>query len=103
MGNLSDQAQEIAYTLEHIDFGTWFEFDSPPATLKLSWFSPTTRNYMFVDSSGQRVAIKPLTTLAVEIEQGVARIITEDPVVPLMDRALSAIQKIFQRFNYAPS
>lgn len=103
MGQLSDKAQEIAYTLEHISFGTWFEFDSPPATLKLSWFSPTTRNYMFVDSSGQRVAIKPLTTLALEIEQGVARIMPEQQTTPLMDRALSAIQKIFQRFNYAPS
>lgn len=98
-GNLSTQASEIAKKLEHINFGTWFEFDSPAATLKLSWFSPTTRNYMFVDSSGQRVAIKPLSTLAMEIEQGQARILTEQRSKPLMDRALHAIQKIFQHFN----
>lgn len=100
IGNLSEKAQQFASQLEHIDFGTWFEFDSPAATLKLSWFSPTTRNYMFVDSSGQRVAIKALTSLAVELEQGSARIITEIRATPLMDRAFNAIQKIFQRFNH---
>ena len=100
--NLSEKAQAFAYQLEHIAFGTWFEFDSPPATLKLSWFSPTTRNYMFVDRSGQRVAIKALTTLAVELEQEVARIVTDNRATPLMDRALTAIQKILQHFNYKP-
>ncbi len=101
--NLSSKAQEIAYTLEHISFGSWFEFYSPPATLKLSWFSPTTRNYMFVDASGQRVAIKPLTTLALEIEQGKARIMEKSRTTPLMDRALTAIQKIFQHFKHNPA
>lgn len=98
--SLSAKALEFAYQLEHIAFGTRFEFDAPPATLKLSWFSPTTRNYMFVDNSGQRVAIKALTTLAVELEQGIARIVTDNHATPLMDRALTAIQKILQHFNY---
>ena len=98
--NLSEKAQAFAYQLEHIAFGTWFEFDSPPATLKLSWVSPTTRNYMFVDRSGQRVAIKALSTLAVELEQGVARIVTDNRATPFMDRALTAIQKILQHLNY---
>lgn len=102
-GSISAKAQELASQLERIDFGTWFEFDTPPAILKLSWFSPTTRNYMFVDSSGQRVAIKALTTLAVELEQGIARIVTESHATPLMDRAFSAIQKILHRFNYKPA
>ena len=102
-GSLSAKAQGLASQLERIDFGTWFEFDTPPATLKLSWFSPTTRNYMFVDSSGQRVAIKALTTLAIELEQGIARIITDNHATPLMDRAFNAIQKILQRFNYKPA
>lgn len=100
ISSLSAQARKIADRLQHIDFGTWFEFDSPPATLKLSWFSPTTHNYMFVDSSGQRVAIKALTTLAIEMEQNTARILPKSGTVPLMDRALNAIQKIFQHFSY---
>lgn len=103
VGGLSEKAQQFANQLEHIDFGTWFEFDSPAATLKLSWFSPTTRNYMFVDSSGQRVAIKALTSLAMELEQGIARIIIDTRATPLMDKAFNAIQKILQRFNYKPA
>lgn len=101
--SLSEKAKQFAYQLEHIDFGTWFEFDNPAATLKLSWFSPTTRNYMFVDNSGQRVAIKALTSLALELEQGSARIITDTRAIPLMDRALNAIQKLLQRFNHKTS
>ncbi len=103
IANLSSKAKEIATELEHISFGTWFEFDSPKATLKLSWFSPTTRNYMFVDASGQRVAIKPLTQLAIEIEQGRVRIAEKNRTMPLIDRALNAIQKIFQNFQHSPA
>ncbi len=68
-------------------------------TLKLSWFSPTTRNYMFVDQSGQRVAIKPITQLASEMEQGLARIVTPERGAPLVDRALTAIYRVLQRFT----
>ena len=67
--------------------------------LKLSWFSPTTHNYMFVDHSGQRVAIKPLTLLASEMENGLARIVTPERATPLVDRALTAIYRVLQRFT----
>jgi hypothetical protein len=67
--------------------------------LKLSWFSPTTHNYMFVDHSGQRVAIKPLTLLASEMEKGLARIVTPERAAPLVDRALTAIYRVLQRFT----
>ncbi|MDO9320863.1 MAG: DUF1631 domain-containing protein [Pseudomonas sp.] len=98
---LSARAQELVKELEQIEFGTWFEFVSGDETreLKLSWYSPTTRNYMFVDHSGQRVAIKPLTLLASEMEQGLARIIAPERAAPLVDRALSAIYRVLQRFS----
>ncbi|MGB4074199.1 DUF1631 domain-containing protein [Pseudomonas sp.] len=98
---LSARAQALAKELGHIEFGTWFEFvnGEQVRTLKLSWFSPTTRNYMFVDQSGQRVAIKPLTQLATEMEQGLARIVTPDRGAPLVDRALTAIYRVLQRFT----
>lgn len=98
---LSMRAQQLIKELEHIEFGTWFEFVNGDETraLKLSWYSPTTRNYMFVDHSGQRVAIKPLTLLASEMEQGLARIIDPERAAPLMDRALSAIYRVLQRFS----
>ncbi|MDX1367446.1 DUF1631 domain-containing protein [Pseudomonas sp.] len=96
---LSARAQTFAKELMQIEFGTWFEFlmDNQPLLLKLSWFSPTTRNYMFVDHSGQRAAIKPLTQLATEMEQGIARIVPPENDAPLVDRALSAIYRVLQR------
>ena len=98
---LSTRAQALVKELQSIEFGTWFEFVSNGQTreLKLSWFSPTTHNYMFVDHSGQRVAIKPLTLLASEMEQGLARIITPERSGPLVDRALNAIYRVLQRFT----
>lgn len=98
---LSTRAQALAKELGHIEFGTWFEFVTGEQVrlLKLSWFSPTTRNYMFVDQSGQRVAIKPLTQLATEMEQGLARIVTPERGAPLVDRALTAIYRVLQRFT----
>ncbi|MCY1494928.1 hypothetical protein D9M68_288130 [compost metagenome] len=98
---LSAHAQLVAKELAHIEFGTWFEFivGDQIRSLKLSWFSPTTHNYMFVDHSGQRVAIKPLTLLASEMEQGLARIVPPERSAPLMDRALTAIYRVLQRFT----
>lgn len=100
---LSTRARALAKGLGHIEFGTWFEFvnGEQVRTLKLSWFSPTTRNYMFVDQSGQRVAIKALTQLATEMEQGLARIVTPERGAPLVDRALTAIYRVPQRFTGA--
>jgi len=98
---LSARAQQLSEELQHIEFGTWFEFSENGAsrTLKLSWFSPTTHNYMFVDHSGQRVAVKALQQLAREMEQGQARILAEERNAPLVDRALHAIYRVLQRFT----
>jgi hypothetical protein len=98
---LSVRAQALAKELAKVEFGTWFEFveGDKSRVLKLSWFSPTTHNYMFVDHSGQRVAIKPLTLLASEMENGLARIVTPERATPLVDRALTAIYRVLQRFT----
>ncbi len=102
--NLSPRAQALARELQQLEFGTWFEFGSGEQlhVLKLSWFSPTTDNYMFVDHSGQRAAIKPLQQLAREMEQGLARIIPAERDAPLVDRALNAIYRVLQRFTGRP-
>lgn len=98
---LSSRAQALTQELTKLEFGTWFEFVSNGQSriLKLSWFSPTTHNYMFVDHQGQRVAVKPLTLLASEMEQGLARIVSPERAIPLMDRALTAIYRVLQRFT----
>jgi len=101
VSGLSSRAKQLAKELEQVEFGTWFEFVEGEQTraLKLSWFSPTTHNYMFVDHSGQRVAIKPLTLLASEMEQGLARMLISEQNAPLVDRALNAIYRLLQRFS----
>ncbi|HSX70430.1 MAG TPA: DUF1631 family protein, partial [Pseudomonas sp.] len=97
----SPRVQALIRELQRLEFGTWFEFvqGSATLTLKLSWFSPTTHNYMFVDHSGQRVAVKPIRQLASEMEQGLARIVTPERSTPLVDRALGAIYRVLQRFT----
>lgn len=95
------RAQALIKELQQLEFGTWFEFvqGDHVQILKLSWFSPTTHNYMFVDHSGQRVAVKPIRQLAGEMEQGQARILTPERSAPLVDRALNAIYRVLQRFT----
>ncbi|MDD0844535.1 DUF1631 domain-containing protein [Pseudomonas sp. Gutcm_11s] len=97
----SPRAQALIRELQQLEFGTWFEFvqGTGSVMLKLSWFSPTTHNYMFVDHSGQRVAVKPIRQLANEMEQGLARIVTPERNAPLVDRALGAIYRVLQRFT----
>lgn len=96
--DLSDSALSVAYDLKQIKFGTWFEFKQPPCTLKLAWYSTTTHNYMFVDSAGQRSQIKSLTQLAMELENGEAKIVDPLPSQPIISRALAAAQRTLQRF-----
>lgn len=100
-GTLSARAQGFVKELENLEFGVWFEFvnGDDTQTLKLSWFSPTTRNYMFVDHAGQRVAVKPIGQLAEEMEQGKARLLPRERNAPLVDRALGAIYRALQRFT----
>ena len=100
-GSLSARAQGFVKELENLEFGVWFEFvnGDDTQTLKLSWFSPTTRNYMFVDHAGQRVAVKPIGQLAEEMEQGKARLLPRERNAPLVDRALGAIYRALQRFT----
>ncbi|WP_447589261.1 DUF1631 domain-containing protein [Aquipseudomonas campi] len=100
-GRLSARSQALIKELQQVEFGTWFEFvqGDEVQQLKLSWFSPTTHNYMFVDHSGQRATLKPIKQLASEMEQGLARIVTLERESPLVDRALNAIYRVLQRFT----
>jgi hypothetical protein len=54
---------------------------------------------MFVDHTGQRVAVKPIVQLAQEMEAGKVRLVPTEQSAPLMDRALSAIYRVLQRFT----
>ncbi|HST27675.1 MAG TPA: DUF1631 domain-containing protein [Rudaea sp.] len=72
--------------------GTWVEFTGTDGATKdrakLSWISPISSKYLFVNRKGLKVADKTMQALAIEIRRGDAAILEE---VPLFDRALDAI------------
>lgn len=86
--------------LRNARLGTPFEFDIPKKReklrAKLSWYSPKTSYYIFVNQSGIQVAVKSLRTLAKEMERGEARIV---PLArkPLMERALETIHTLLEK------
>jgi len=72
--------------------GTWVEFADAVTGVKerakLSWISPISSKYLFVNRKGLKVSDKTVFALAAEIRRGDAVILEE---VPLFDRALDAI------------
>ena len=72
--------------------GTWVEFTDANTgakeRAKLSWISPISSKYLFVNRKGLKVSDKTMFALAAEIRRGGAVVLEE---VPLFDRALDAI------------
>jgi Protein of unknown function (DUF1631) len=72
--------------------GMWVEFSNPDTgskeRAKLSWISPITGKYLFVNRKGLKVADKTVFALATEMRRGSTMVLEE---VPLFDRALDAI------------
>jgi len=72
--------------------GTWVEFTDANSggkeRAKLSWISPISSKYLFVNRKGLKVSDKTVFALAAEIRRGHAVVLEE---VPLFDRALDAI------------
>jgi len=88
----------IAKRLRISEFGTLFEFDNTagePIRAKLSWFSPLTKRYMFVDRNGVQVTVRPLKTLVRELSNGTAHII--EPVESsFLEQALQSIKDMLE-------
>lgn len=97
---LSAAAKARLKELDDLKFGTWFDIKHQQRLqrLKLSWFSPTTRKYMFVDQSGHRTLVMSREELAQALESQQASII-EPERKPLVDRALTTIYKVLQRIT----
>ena len=72
--------------------GMWVEINNPDndsrERAKLSWISPITGKYLFVNRKGLKVADKTVFALATEMRRGSTMVLEE---VPLFDRALDAI------------
>lgn len=74
-----------------IKVGTWVEFRHPDGRAeraKLSWISPISSKYLFVNRKGLKVADKTIWALAAELRHSRALLLQD---VPLFDRALDAI------------
>ncbi len=71
--------------------GAWVEFEADterPERAKLSWISPISGKYLFVNRRGLKVADKTLEQFASELAAGKTVVLEE---LPLFDRALDAI------------
>ena len=96
-GSVEPEAADVGESDEFVDMalqmkvGTWVEFIDEAGNrerAKLSWISPISSKYLFVNRRGLKVCDKTVAALAVELRRGSALILEE---VPLFDRALDAI------------
>ncbi|MGN6521349.1 MAG: DUF1631 domain-containing protein [Dokdonella sp.] len=87
----SVEDDEFVKTVRAIKVGTWIEFvdeNDQRERAKLSWISPISSKYLFVNRRGLKVCDKTVFGLAAELRRGSAVVLEE---VPLFDRALDAI------------
>lgn len=88
----SDHNAESMRIVHDLKVGAWIEFagegDTPRERAKLSWISPISGKYLFVNRRGLKVADRTAQQLAAELHDGRALVLEE---VPLFDRALDAI------------
>jgi hypothetical protein len=87
-----DADDECLKQAKEMKVGTWVEFTDAATgnkeRAKLSWISPISSKYLFVNRKGLKVSDKTVFALAAEIRRGDAVVLEE---VPLFDRALDAI------------
>ena len=87
-----DADDECLKQAKEMKVGTWVEFTDANTgskeRAKLSWISPISSKYLFVNRKGLKVSDKTVFALAAEIRRGHAVVLEE---VPLFDRALDAI------------
>jgi hypothetical protein len=86
--------------LRSVKLGTPFEFTNFKRGVrfraKLSWYSPKTSYYIFVNQAGIQVAVKSLRTLAKELQIGETRIVPAART-PMMERALQSIYSLLSK------
>jgi len=87
--------------VQALPFGSLFgiQEDSHLRRLRLSWFSPATGHYLFIDPSGEHSRSWPATRLAQALQDGSVRLLGEPNDTPLMERALQAIYRVLQRLE----
>ena len=91
----SDEDQKVADKLMR-EAGNWFVMkreDNEEQAVKLLWVNPHTRNMLFVDQHGAKVALMPAG--------GVARMIREGSVRPMQQEASSFVARSLRRIRRA--
>jgi hypothetical protein len=86
-----DGDDESVQAAQQMKVGNWIEFideNGNHERAKLSWISPISSRYLFVNRRGLKVCDKSIAALAIELRRGSAVLLEE---VPLFDRALDAI------------
>ncbi|MBS0432292.1 MAG: DUF1631 domain-containing protein [Proteobacteria bacterium] len=86
-----EENAESLQAVRALKVGAWIEFvdeSGGSERAKLSWISPISGKYLFVNRRGLKVADRSAQQLAAELHEGRALILEE---VPLFDRALDAI------------
>jgi hypothetical protein len=94
--SIDDEFVELARSLK---VGTWVEFkdtEGHTERAKLSWISPISAKYLFVNRKGLKVGDKTVWGLAADLRADRAHVLED---VPLFDRALDAI---VERLKAAP-
>jgi len=79
--------------LKKLEVGNWVEFsrtDDTTTRAKLSWISPISDRYLFVNRNGLKICDLTLKQLAVEMSLGHLSLLAE---TPLFERAVGAILK----------
>jgi len=99
-----DADDECLKQAKEMKVGTWVEFTDANTggkeRAKLSWISPISSKYLFVNRKGLKVSDKTVFALAAEIRRGHAVVLEE---VPLFDRALDAIVERLKAAHAPPA
>jgi len=103
----SDEELEMLQKLDQIKCGSWFEYRikgrKGTRRIKLSWYSPTTKKYMFVDHNGIQATVMSAQVLVRDLCEGNARILG-GVQIPFVSRAFRTIKdKLQQTLSAAPS
>ena len=88
---LSPELREQLESVNAMKPGTWLEFcpaDGAPERAKLSWISPMSGRYLFVNRRGLKVGDYSPLELATSLTEGRARVLASNA---LFDRAMDAI------------
>lgn len=101
--SLTPELEAQLRRLEELPFGSLFGFieNGQLHRLRLSWFSPASRHYLFIDPSGEHSRTWSAARLAQGLHDGSVYLLGQPSDSPLMQRALQAIYRVLQRLEDA--